>query len=194
MNVSNEDARQSLAAISDTKARTYKSIAAAYTGPSLILWGAIWIAAFLGTHFFLAWVWHIWMSLSGLGVIATFLICWRQFRAGTPTRSVDSKKIGWRIFWFWSLLFTYLFIWLKIFSPFSGLQCNAFICTTVMFAFVITGLWMESRFMVWLGLAVTATTLVGFYLIDHSYYCLWMALTAGGALLGTGLYIRLRWR
>jgi hypothetical protein len=61
-----------------------------------------------------------------------------------------------------------------------------------MFAYIVIGLWFAAYFMVWLGLAVTAATLTGFFLFTQ-YYCLWMAVTAGGLLLGTGLYLRIRW-
>lgn len=194
MNVSNENAQESLTAIKDIMTQTNKSIAAAYTSPFLILWGLICITAYVGTHFFLELVWYIWLVLGGLGVIATFVISWWQFHYSLPTKSPSSKKIGWRIFGFWSLLYVYIFLWLLLLTPFSGLQLNAFIVTAIMFAYVVQGLWFTEYFMIWLGLAVTLTTFSGVYLIPHSYYCLWMALTAGGGVLGTGLYIRFRWR
>ena len=194
MNVSNEEARNSLDQIQAVASRTRKTIAASYASPLLILWGLICITAYLGTHFFLAWAWHIWMGLDAIGIIGTFLICWQQFRSGNPTKVPASEKIGCRIFWFWTLLGVYILIWLNLLAPVNGLQMNAFIVAAVMFAYIVIGLWFACYFMVWLGLAVTCTTLLGFYVIGPNYYCLWMAATAGGALLGTGLYIRFRWR
>jgi hypothetical protein len=55
------------------------------------------------------------------------------------------------------------------------------------------GLWTESLSTLWLGLAVTALTLFGFYSIPGRFN-LWMALTVGGASLGAGWYVRIRWR
>lgn len=60
-----------------------------------------------------------------------------------------------------------------------------------MFAYVVMGLWTD-RFLMWLGLFVTATALAGYFLVNP-YFCLWMAVTGGGALMVTGLYIRHRW-
>lgn len=72
---------------------------------------------------------------------------------------------------------------------------NAFICTVIMFTYVVSGLYETgAKFMLWLGLAGTAITLIGFYIIPASYYCLWMAPAFGGALFGTGLYLKLMWR
>ena len=194
MDISKEEAKDSLNQIQTVLEHTRSSIASNYASPLLILWGLIFIAAYLGTHFFVTWAWHIWTVLDAVGVIGTFLICWQQFRSASPIKTSSEKKMGWRIFLFWTLLFIYVFLWLKMLGPFKGIKLNAFLVTVIMFAYVVIGLWLECYFMIWLGLAVTAITLFGFYLIPLSYYCLWMALMAGGALLGTGLYIRYRWR
>jgi len=194
MNVSNEDAQASLADIEDVMKRTRKVIASTYTSPFLILWGLVWIVAFLGTHFFTARANFIWMTLNSIGVVATFLISRRQFVGAPAVKNPAERKFGLRIFWFWILVFGYAFIWLAILTPQNGLEMNAFLCTAMMFAYVVLGLWLENMSMVVLGLAVTAVTLAGFYLVPHSYYCIWMALLGGGALLGTGLYMRIRWR
>jgi len=193
MDLSNEDAQKSLSLVENTMAETRKSLTAAYSGPILILWGLIWILDFLGTHLFLKWVWLIWMVLNCIGVIGMVLICRQQFQAASPTRHSADDKIGRRIFWFWAFLGLYGFIWLAIFRPVNGIEINAFLCTVIMFAYVMMGLWTESHFMIWLGLAVTVATLVGFFLVPPNYYCLWMAPTAGGLLFGTGLWARFCW-
>jgi hypothetical protein len=173
---------------------TRKTIAASYDGVMLMMLGLIWILGILGTHFFLRWVWWIWMVLSGIGGIVTFLYSWRQFRSANPVKVPAAEKIGWRIFLFWTLLFVYISIWLSILKPDHGIRLNALICTATMFAYIVTGLWFKCYYMVWLGIGVTCTTLVGYYMIPKGYYCLWMALTGGVAIFGTGLYIRIFWK
>jgi len=194
MDISEKEAQDSLDQIQAVSTRTRQTIAAGYDSVLLIMWGLIGILGYLGTHFFLAWVWPIWMGLSGIGCIATFVISWKQFRTANPIKVPAAEKIGWRIFLFWTLLFVYMFIWLSILRPRHGIQLNAFMCTTIMFAYVVTGLWFKCYYMLWLGVAVTCTTLVGYYLIPINYYCLWMASTGGGAIFGTGLYIRIFWK
>ncbi len=194
MNISDEEARNSLDQIQAVASRTRKSIAASYDSGLLIMWGLICVAGYLGTHFFLEWVWHIWMGLSGAGCIVTFCVVWRQFHLAKPIKVPSTEKIGARIFLFWCLLFFYMFIWLCILKPLHGIQINAFMITIIMFAYVVSGLWLKSHHMFWLGIAVTCITLVGFYLIPPAYYCLWMAAMVGGAFLATGIYVRLRWR
>ena len=95
---------------------------------------------------------------------------------------------------FWPLVFVYACVWLNIVKPNNGLEVNAFLVTVIMFAYVVMGLWFDSWIMTALGLVVTAFTLVGFFLVPTANYCLWMAVTAGGSLLGTGLFMKLWWR
>jgi hypothetical protein len=192
MNVSNEDAQASLAAVTETMLRTRKAVAAGYSSPLLILWGLLWVAAYTASHFYLKYADVIFEAMAGVGLLGSFFVL-RRVKQTMPVKEPTEEKLNWRIGGLWWLLFIYVFIWLNLFRPFNGMQVNAFICTAVMFAYVIIGLWFAAYFMVWLGLAVTATTLVGFYLLTP-YYCLWMAVTAGGLLLGTGLYLHARWR
>jgi hypothetical protein len=188
-----EEAMESLAVIKDATEQVRKAIASTYTSPILILWGLMWVIQFTLSYFYLVWVYQIFMYFNVIGIVGTIWIC-RRGTAKALIKIPASKKMGWRIFWFWALLFAYSFVWLNIMSPYSGLQMNAFLCTAVMFAYIIMGLWFAGYYMVWLGLAITCTTLIGFYLIPHSFYCLWMALMAGGVMLITGLYIRFRWK
>ena len=194
MNISQEEAQDSLDQIQTATARTRKTIAASYDSGLLIMWGLIWSIAFVLTHFFLTWVWFIWMGLCGIGSVVTLWVGWRQLSLANPVKIPVTERIGLRIFSFWSMLFVYIFIWLSILRPRHGIQINAFICTAIMFAYVVSGIWSKSYYMLWLGLTVTCITLVGFYLIPWSYYCLWMAAMGGGAMAGTGFYIRFRWR
>jgi hypothetical protein len=192
MNVTNDDAVQSLMQVEQTIARTRKAVAASDSSPHLILWGLLLAAAYGATHFYLKYAAVIFWTMAGVGLLGSFLVWWRLQRKLLVKEPVE-EKINLRIGALWGSLFLYVFIWLSIFAPFNGMQMNAFILTAVMFCYVIMGLWFAAYFMVWLGLAVTATTLVGFYLLPD-YYCLWMAVTAGGLLLGTGLYLHARWR
>lgn len=192
MNVSQEDARESLSTVHDVTIQTQRAIASVYTNPILILWGVLWIIAFTTTHFYLAYAFHIFMAMAAVGGVGTAVICW-IFHSKAPIQETSGPKLGWRIAIFWILLGVYIPIWLFLLAPFSGMQCNAFISTVGLFAYIVMGLWFDNRFMIMLGLALTAATLVGFYIL-RDFYCLWMAFVGGGAILGAGLYIRLRWR
>jgi len=192
MNISQEEARASLSSVRDATVRAHRAIASAYTNPLLILWGMLWIIAYTATHFYLSYAFRIFTAMAVVGGLGTAVIVW-IFHSKGPIQETSGPKLNWRVTIFWILLCVYIPVWLFLLAPFSGIQCNAFICTASMFAYIVMGLWFDNRFMIVLGLALTAATLVGFYIL-RDFYCLWMAFVGGGTLLGTGLYIRLRWR
>ena len=61
-----------------------------------------------------------------------------------------------------------------------------------MFVYVVTGLLERDNYMLFLGLGVTAVTVLGFFAVPQYFY-LWMAAFGGGALLITGLVTRRKW-
>ena len=63
MEMTKQEAQDSLDQIQATAGKTRCAIAASYDSGLLIMWGLIWIAAFLGTHFFGAWAGYIWLVL-----------------------------------------------------------------------------------------------------------------------------------
>lgn len=194
MNVTNEDAVQSLAQVEEVMAKTRQSLVSAYVGSFLVLWGFIWVVSYLGTQFFPVWASWIWNISSVLGVIGTAFIVRRRYGQGPVKRNLSDKQFVLRTILFWPMVFVYAFVWLSIVKPGHGIELNAFLVTVVMFAYVVMGLWFGSWLMFALGIVVTGFTLAGFHLIPAEYYCLWMAITSGGCLLGTGLYMKLRWR
>jgi hypothetical protein len=71
-------------------------------------------------------------------------------------------------------------------------KLTAYFSIVPMFAFVLFGLWI-GRFLVWIGLVVTALILLGYYFLP-GYFYLWMAMTGGGTLLLSGIFIRKFWK
>ena len=57
MEISKEQAQDSLNQIEDVAMRTRRKVAASSAGPILIIWGAIWFVAYLGTYlsYFVEW-------------------------------------------------------------------------------------------------------------------------------------------
>jgi hypothetical protein len=192
MNMTQQEAQASLSAVDDVMLQTRRAIASSYANPLLILWGALWVVAFTTTQFYYIYAFKIFMAMGVVGAAGTAIVV-RLFHRQAPVKETSSPRIGRRIAMFWILLLVYIAIWLFLLNPSNGIQCNAFICTAMMFAYIVMGLWFDSRFMIVLALAVTAVTLAGYYFL-RDYYCLWMALVGGGAIFGTGLYIRLQCR
>ncbi|MCA9432125.1 MAG: hypothetical protein KC940_16560 [Candidatus Omnitrophica bacterium] len=181
-----ETAEQSLRDIEEARRKT--RFDADWGGGDLmmILWGAVWTFAFLGSHYDPEKAGIFWMIGDALGVIGTWAII---YQVNQRVQSQEGQRIG--IFWF--LLFVFIFLELAVMHPWDPIQMNAFICLQVMLAIVVMGLWLEVMGMLLFAGVVTAFILVGYFLMG-SYYNLWMACTGGGAFLGTGLYARYRLR
>jgi hypothetical protein len=191
MSVTHDEARQSLDLIEETVAKTNKRIAASYAGNLLIWWGLIWIAGFTALYLLGPQGGYVFGVLDGLGVVGTILLC-RKWPIRGSLRGPGSLQLVRRMMVFWLILVAYAILWVFLLSPMTGMQLGAFLVTAVMLGYAVIGLWTGSLFMLWLGLIVTGLTVFGFYILP-GHFNLWMAPVGGGALLGTGLYIRLRW-
>ncbi len=188
MSIEPDAARDSLREIDSMMAQARKAVASGAASPILIVWGVIGIVCFAATHFFARYAGWVWLVGDVVGVLATLALVyvWRS-----PVK--PAPGLNRRLTLFWASLFGYIFVWLVIVAPVNGLQLGAFITSAVMFAYIVLGLWLEAPFLIYLGLAVTSLT-VACYLLLPSVFNLCMAAGGGGALLGTGLYIRMRWR
>lgn len=205
MKITRPQAQESLDQIRNVVNRTRKKIAGGSTGPALIIWGAIWFIAYLGTYlsylfesrFYCVQVTdgirigiHVagvcWLVLIPIGVAATWFITVRK----APTKSRYNKRWGLCFF----MLFGYAGVWLALLTPWNEYQISAFLASVPMFAYVLTGIWAD-RILLWVGVAVTLLILFGFFMLHlQPLFWLWMAVLGGGTLAGTGLYIRVRWR
>lgn len=187
MDISSQEARASLGLIEDAQAKWRKAIGSSYASGLLILWGTIWIVGYVSLHFSHEMGGRIFTVLDVVGIAGTVVIARRW-----PVRSPETTAMFLSVAGLWLFLALYTAIWIVLLRPVSGKQIGALLCTGCMFGYCVLGLWFKSTFLIGLGLTVTALALVGFYLLTGSFY-LWVGLTGGGALLGTGLYIR-RWR
>jgi hypothetical protein len=192
MDIDTKQAQESLNAVAETMDRADKSLSSVYANPMLIIWGTLWVASYTASHFYLQHVWVIKWGMSAIGCVGMFFI-FKKYSSDAPVRGISTNKVFKKVGWLW--FFVYLFVggWLYILQPFNGMQFNAALVLAVMLAFVLMGLWLDTGFMITLGVSIAATTIIGYALLKP-YYCLWMAATGGLVMLLTGLYIRLKWR
>lgn len=186
MDLTRQEAQQALAEIEAVRRQARRAVAYGGAPYFLMLWGVVWFLGFLGSQFLppetSGWTW---LALAGAAVPATFVI---GARLGRRVRS----PIGARLGLFWLALLAYALLWLYLARPIDGALMSLLIVTFAMFGYVVMGLWLGGG-IGWLGLAVTALALLGYFGL-RPYYGLWMALVGGGALFGSGLYILRRWR
>ncbi len=182
MDMTRESAEQSLREIEEIEKKTRLDRDWRGGDLLLILWGAVWIFAFLGSHYYPGKADLFWMVGNSVGIAGTILVV---RNISQNVKSEDTSKIG--IFWF--VLFAFTPVQIAIMSPTDGIQVNAFICLQIMFAYAVMGLWLRLNGMLVLSAVISVLTLVGYFLMSP-YYNLWMACTSGVVLFGSGLYAR----
>ena len=192
--ISPQQAAEALQDVENVTSQTRGKLAYKSVGPALILWGVILATCYSMTYFvprLAGWAWAIGDSI---GLLAIAMIAIRDIRRG-PVRSEATKREAKKEGWSWFALFIFAGIWVIVLCPWSGDQLGIFLVTLVMFAYVMMGLWQEMWFMVWLGVIVTALAVGGYFgsMFLPGYLSLWMAGTAGGAFLISGVYLTRKW-
>jgi len=192
MNVTPEEAQEALAAIQQTTVKTRRGLA--YYAYQQILWGLLWLAGFLVSQFvqpaMLNW---IWIAVPIVGAIGSAIVGISQGRRMRVTPDSRLAFISSRVGMFFPILYVFGVMWFVIFQPLNSLQIALFWITLVMFSYVVAGAWLRTPLLIGVGVGVTVMSLLGYYLLP-GYFYLWSALFAGGTLLGSGIYILLRWR
>jgi len=205
MEASEKDARESLKEVESISRRTKRVADYAGTDVVLIAWGIVWALGYLGTHFIPmmvkpAFYSHLhymimgwWSVLVTGGVIVTL----RTYTFHSPTMSEDGKRLG----LLWPIVFGYVYVIGFLMGPFIRIDghemdffrhMGAIVAIIPMLIYTIMGLWLDS-FLIWVGLAITALTVIGLF-VSGGLFWIWMALVCGGGLIGTGLFIRRKWR
>jgi len=206
MNVSPEEARESLAEVGAVSKATWE--AAAYRGSDwmFIIWGLVWLLGYVGTAFLAPYtipylgmrvsvtaLW--WVVLLAGGGMASGLV----YRKVTPVRWASSAR---NVGWLWLVLWAYVYLWVGLLVPFlhpEGTRgwialwkhFGVLLGTVPMCGYLIMGLWLESRLLFWLGLLLTVLLAAGL-LLPWLWFWLWCGVAAGGTLLVTGLLARRR--
>jgi len=202
MSLEPETAQAELDEIQSIARRTQRAIAYAGTGPILIVWGIVCAVCYTAGHFLPAGAWRGWRLgpayfavdslVWGVGVTAGIVV---TYVLAHPQRAPVKAPpgLGVRIGLLWFFAFVYVGVWLSILSPASGLQVGALIITVVMFVYVVMGLWFQAPLLTVLGLGITGLATVCYHALP-GLYDLCLAVGAGGALIGSGLYVHRRWR
>lgn len=205
MGIGPEEARDMLQGVDDVTSRTKKMIAFGGGDLLFIVWGIVWLIGGIATYLIPKFtsrdgsismlIGSVWLVLVGAGMILSY----RAGKSSMPTRSPFGKSIG----MMWFLLYVFVDVWIALLMPFIHIQgqheshlfwthMGAIAATVPMFAYVVFGLFFD-RYMVYIGLGVTALMMIGIFLFEPWFY-LWMAFVGGGTLIGTGLMVRKLWK
>lgn len=190
MQITPNEAQESLAAISSMMQKMRRTVANGGAHYFLILWGMVWFFGFLSSQFLPdKIIGYIWLALDILGAVGSWVTGLLLRRR---VRNVGVSVTGRRIGLFWLTLFVYCMLTIWIAGPMDGKKLAMFIIIFVMIGWIAMGI-LLSFFVGRLVLFVTAVAFAGYFLLPEIFY-LWMALLGGGTMIGCGLYIRFRWQ
>ena len=185
MNISPEEAQESLAAVQKTRAKMHRL--AGISGYYLIIWGLVWFAGCLSNQFMpFDKVWLVWAPTCTIGWILSGILGVYQ---GRQTRAA----IGSRIAFFYLALFGFAALWFIVMQPASARQDALFIITIFTFGGVVAGIMTCVIPSIVGSLSIAALAVIGYYLVP-AYFFLWVAIFCGLGMVGIGLVMLWRWR
>lgn len=182
MAISRTEAASALTDIEQTTGRSRELRGYRIAGPILMVWGVIWIAGYLSMG--LQARWNTWLPLNIVGIAMTIVLANRGKVAGR----IRQAGHGWRPVAGAAAVTAFVattFILFKPTSPAVIMVYPGLICGLV---YMLVGVLRMTRF-AWVGAAIFAASLVGFYAFQP-WLAFWMAAVGGGGLLLGGLWMR----
>jgi len=177
MSLSPEQAAEALREIEATRQRSHELGVYRQGGPILLIWGVIWIVGYGLTAVSPGYTSIVWLALTVMGAIAGWLISPSGGNPGQNFRYVTS----------WVVFLLLLGGSWAILTPQTASQRAALAALLVAAGYAFAGIWWWQRYL-WLGLALFAVTLFGFFFAP--WFELWMAAMGGGGLILGGLWLR----
>lgn len=147
--------------------------------PHLMLWGAIYAAAYGWGFFVPSQAGLVWSIAAPLGLAGSFAIGGRQPAKANAARNYLT---------FVAIYAVLIAATAIIMRPREPNQMAAFVPLLIAGTYVGCGLYAGARLIV-LGTALAALTLFGFFALP-AHFLLWMAVVGGGALFLGGLWLR----
>jgi hypothetical protein len=191
MEISPEEAQEALEAVklSTTKMRHVQALGAVYQ----VAWGLVWFFGFLVCQFVPAvLIGPVLVAMLVVGMLSSMVLGLLQGRRqGERIRATPGSglaNVGARIGLFFAALTLYSLVWLLIAQPLHAQQVALLWITFVMFGYVVTGTWLRLKPLIGIGVAVTLLSLPGYYLLPQ-FFWLWLAISSGAILTGTGISI-----
>jgi hypothetical protein len=189
MNISSNEAEESLAAIQDMTQKTRHSLASSGAHIALIVTGIIWLVGYVATQFLSGdIVAYIWIGITLIGAGLSILMSRRMGPSvRSPSTAIYTKRAG----FFWLCLVFYCIAVIAVARPTDGKQVSMFVILFIMIGELSMGLLLSFAYS-WWALPITALSLAGYFLLPDYFY-LWMGVLVGGSMILLGLYIRRKW-
>ena len=187
MDISRDDAAAALSDIASAQGRSRLLASYNIAGAILIVWGVVWLIAYTEIGLLPSSLWgNVWVPGDVIGILVTIVL---SQRAGRRKGSqAQTKGLEWRIVGYMALG---VIVCAGLFAMVRPQDVNVYMAFPGLLAgtvYAVIGLSRMTRYL-WLGAAVIAASLVGFFEFA-SILPFWMAATGGGGLIVAGLLFR----
>ena len=179
MQIDAKSAEASLADINVIVARLKQSSFYRAASALIIVWGALVAFGYVASSFVPRQAGLIWVTVNGLGLIATIATGLQYRRKGA--------EFDWRIVIAIVLFFAFGLVSCRM-GHFGWREISVFWPILFMFGYALAGLWFGAAFSA-IGLGLTALILMG-YLWSGAAFPLWLAVVTGFGFILCGLWMR----
>jgi hypothetical protein len=187
MGISREEAQEALAAIEGATNASRSLLKSWIVGIFVV--GVIWTVSFAASQFLPET--PLWSMSESFLVGIAFAIYWGRRRM-IAIRVAPQSRLAFlhtRLAVFYGILYLFFMLW-QIALLRTEMERALLWITVIMFAAIITGVWLKEPILIVCGVAVTALSTLGYWLLPQ-YFWLWAAVFAGLPLIAVSVYL---WR
>jgi hypothetical protein len=178
-----KEASSALSDINDMVARVRQSRIYDLASQFMVVAGLFVVAGNLLTFFVPRYAAYIWPSVNVLTLLVSAVVSMFD-RRRTGVHSFD-----FRVFVAFVLFYAFGLLCTAVLGHFGPRQMGTFWPIYFMLFYSIAGLWFGRAF-IYIGLGITALTLIGYFFITGDIFLIWMAMVNGGGLILSGLWMR----
>jgi len=187
MEVSRDEAQEALGAIEDATKVSRSLLKSWIVGVFVV--GVIWTASFAASQFLPDT--PLWSLSESFLVGNAFAIYWGRRRMTAIRVAPQSRRafLYTRLAVFYGILYLFFMLW-QIALLRTAMESALLWITVIMFAAIITGVWLREPVLIFCGVVVTVLSTLGYWLLPQ-YFWLWVAIFAGLPLIAVSVYL---WR
>ena len=182
MGISRTEAASALTDIESTAGRSRLLKGYHVAGPILMVWGVIWALGYAGMGLLPAEQWGlVWLPLDVIGVVASIVL-------GRGHKGKAAAGQAWKM---WAVAVAICAFMTATYAVFQPTSTDTFIVFPGLIAggvYAGFGIAAAPRYL-WIGAAVFAASLIGFFFFQP-WLAFWMAAAGGGGLFLSGLWLR----
>lgn len=182
MVISRTEAASALTDIESTAGRGRLMKGYHVAGPILMAWGVIWALGYAGMGLLPAEKWGLlWLPLDVIGIVASVLL-------GRRGKGKAAAGQAWKMWAVALAICAFMTATYAVFQPTSSDTLIVFPGMIAGLVYAGFGIAAAPRYL-WIGTAVFAASLIGFFFFQP-YLAFWMAAVGGGGLFVSGLWLR----